>query len=187
MRYICVSNLARERSCPGGPARNYLVYYLHRRRISGFRSAASSRRARPRAGCCFTSGSAAVASQREQLPPNKPLRNDLALCSTDAGMAQPGKALDCYLLRSKGQTSSARKSSGVQIPLPAHLPSNPCAPGAGQEVPRRGMTTLWATVRFRSLNRVIWLFLYRVTALALAVPSVRLFGQHEAHSAGTLP
>ena len=51
---------------------------------------------------------------------NKPLRPHLALCENQAGMAQTGKALDCYLVPDwNRQTSSARKSSGVQIPLPA--------------------------------------------------------------------
>ena len=51
---------------------------------------------------------------------DKPLRPHLALCENQAGMAQTGKALDCYLVPDwNRQTSSARKSSGVQIPLPA--------------------------------------------------------------------
>ena len=57
---------------------------------------------------------------------NKPLRPHLALCENQAGMAQTGKALDCYLVPDwNRQTSSARKRSGVQIPLPARFSPSP--------------------------------------------------------------
>jgi hypothetical protein len=67
-------------------------------RISN-RNRGMNRRASPRSASVFHSLFRTCWTDSEITSKfNKPLRPHLALCENQAGMAQPGKALDCYLV-----------------------------------------------------------------------------------------
>ena len=61
-----------------------------------------------------------IESRTEDLVHKKTFKSMSVLSGAEAEVAQPGKAMDCYLIYA-GQTSIVRKDSGVQIP-PFALP-----------------------------------------------------------------